>query len=342
MALSRLIEKQPPAYNPNAIELGSAILRHVKSDDGGGSTVDYFTDVTITTDEGIQLHAVIDTGKRRKNGKRPIVFVHGFPELWISWHEQMEYFSKAGHPILAMDMRGYGKSDKPIGIEQYHIYNHLVKDIHAVVEYASTKLIEEQKPLLVAHDWGSSSCWAYVCQKKSANSVAGYVSLAVPPLRAFRDNMSLKQCWASLYMVFFNMPFLPEKTFLANDARLVGDIVSSTKRAKLPTWLINSYRANALQEGSMEAQLNYYRSALQHSPTAERGSYGSKKNPLPLPTLVIRGLDDTALGDDIFRNLDQYLEHNKLVAFENCSHWIQADCPSELNSEIDTFLRELD
>ena len=56
---------------PKAIELGAPLLRHVTN---GDDDKDYFTDITITTPDGIKLHAVVDNGQRRKNGKRAIVF----------------------------------------------------------------------------------------------------------------------------------------------------------------------------------------------------------------------------------------------------------------------------
>lgn len=272
-----------------------------------------------------------------------LFIVHGFPELWVSWYKQIEYFAKLGHPILALDMRGYGKSDKPASIGAYHIYECLVKDLNAVIEYTTTNLGGEKKPLLVAHDWGAAICWHYAFQKETVDKerIAGYVALAVPPGKAFEDNMTLKQLWASLYMAFFNMPWLPEKLFLYKNAVFVGLIMNDVKRGHLPTWLTNTYRANCLQPGAMQAQFNYYRSALQQAPKPPNGSYGTKENPMPLPTLILRGLDDSALGDDIFRNLDLYLKNNKLVAFKNCSHWIQWDCPNEVNSEIDAFLATL-
>ena len=103
-------------YNPDSVELGSSLfLQYTDNKSAGDNT--YFIDATITTKDDTKLHAVVDAGQRRKKGKRPIVFVHGFPELWISCIDQMEYFAKLGHPILALNMRGYGKSDKPKGID---------------------------------------------------------------------------------------------------------------------------------------------------------------------------------------------------------------------------------
>lgn len=336
-----------PAYDPDAAEqLGASLLRHAESGVGG---TDSFEDVTITAEDGVRLHAVADTGGRRVGGKRPIVFVHGFPELWVSWMDQMEHFARLGHPILALSMRGYGMSDKPPGVDNYNL-DHLVKDVGAAVDYATTDLVKGHaarlKPLLVAHDWGANVCWRFVCGKRNAGRVAGYASLTVPPPRAIRDNMTPRQLWASMYMPFLTVPWLPEKLCLLNDAWCVGTIVSDTKRASLPAWLINAYRANVLQGGAMEAQLNYYRSWLAGGSKGAQdddndGDYGTKENRLPLPVLVVRAADDAYLGGDIFRSLELYLENSRLVVLDNCSHWVQADCPDEVCGEIAAFLDEL-
>ena len=333
----------PAKYIGTNNELGATLLKN----DDGIADHKHFTDVTITTNnDGVRLHAVMDAGQRRQKGKRPIIFVHGFPELWVSYHNQLEYFASRGHPVLAIDMRGYGLSDKPRGIDRYNMNTYLVNDIRCVVEYATRELGGDGrlKPLLVAHDWGASVCWTYVCQNRTVmnGEVVGYVSLTMPPMRAFKDNMSIKQAWMSLYMVYFNMPWVPEKVFLANDAWFIGAIMKDCKRATLPEWLVGAYRANVLQPKAMESQLNYYRSAIQQAPKPAEDVRGTKSNRLPLPVLIMRGLDDNVLGDDLFKGLDEYLSDVKLVEVENCSHWMQADCPDEVNTEIEGFLGRFD
>jgi hypothetical protein len=142
-------------------------------------------------------------------------------------------------------------------------------------------------------------------------------------------------------MIFFNMPWLPEKLFLRNNAAMIGTIMDDTNRVKPPEFMINAYRANVLQEGSMEAQLNYYRSVVQKSPKPGKNDYGTRENRFPLPALIIRGLDDVALKSDIFRNLDLYLEHFKLVeldvlcagmAFLNLNTWLR--CNNLLSQKV--------
>ncbi|WP_294191082.1 alpha/beta fold hydrolase, partial [uncultured Sphingomonas sp.] len=61
---------------------------------------------------------MIDTGGARLRvaveGTGPlIVLVHGFPESWYSWRHQLPVLAGAGYTAAAIDVRGYGGSDKP-------------------------------------------------------------------------------------------------------------------------------------------------------------------------------------------------------------------------------------
>uniref|UniRef100_A0A7S2Y4C4 AB hydrolase-1 domain-containing protein n=1 Tax=Entomoneis paludosa TaxID=265537 RepID=A0A7S2Y4C4_9STRA len=297
----------------------------------------------------------MDSGCTRIQGKRPIVFVHGFPELWISWLDQMKYYIMKGHPVLALNMRGYGNSEKPKNLESFHLYDNILDDIRAAVMFLKSESKSSDAPLLVAHDWGASICWAYAChgQTTKDGEIAGYASLAIPPGECFEANMNLSQLWASLYIFFFNMPWLPEKAMLANNGWLIGCMMNATKNAILPPWMINAYRANCLQEGAMTAQLNYYRHLVQKQPKPHPddllGPHESidklgEKLPgrrLDLPVLMIRGKDDGALTEHVFVGYDRYLNNARLVALDNCSHWIQADCPNEVHQELDNFLEQI-
>ena len=175
--------KSPPSFSA-----GSPLGVELMGEDG-------FRNVFFGSADGTQLHAVEDDGSRRVVGKRPIVFVHGFPELWVSWRSQLSKFAAAGHPVLALSMRGYGLSDKPSEIAAFDTVL-LTQDIRAAVgtiarfvvhracsrsrelnptlcgrqvqfceqsvAEASSSRSKVDKPLLVAHDWGAGVCWSFV------------------------------------------------------------------------------------------------------------------------------------------------------------------------------------
>ena len=336
-------------YDPSSVELGAAVLKNNSEFQDGDFKDVYFDNAK----DGCKLHAVMDTGRHRVKGKRPIVFVHGFPEMWISWMDQLNYYAKKGHPVLALDMRGYGLSDKPKSLFHYHMFNYILEDVRAAVHYLTKDT--KETPLLVAHDWGASVCWAYVCQGKTTKDgeIVGYATLAIPPPEMFEAKMGLKQFWASLYIIFFNMPWLPEFIMLFNNAWLIGRMMNATKVAKLPAWVTSTYRTNCLQERAMTAQLNYYRYVVQKQPKPHSADVlGPKKDKqsgemvagrkLDLPILMIRGKDDGAITGDLFEGYEQYLTNARLLALDNCSHWIQADCPDRVNQELDKLLEQVD
>ena len=66
---------------------------------------------------GIKIHYV-EEGDR---DKPMMLFVHGFPEFWYSWRHQMKYFAKEGYYVVALDLPGYGDSEKPDNLDQYHV-----------------------------------------------------------------------------------------------------------------------------------------------------------------------------------------------------------------------------
>ena len=99
---------------------------------------------------GLKLHYV----EAGSEDKPLILFVHGFPEFWFVWRHQMEYF-KQNYRVIALDNRGYGDSEKPLGIDNYHI-KALVEDVKLLVEGVGVS-----KFTLVGHDWGGAICWTF-------------------------------------------------------------------------------------------------------------------------------------------------------------------------------------
>src|SRR6195256_533989 len=89
-----------------------------------------------------------------EQGEGPLVLlVHGFPESWFSWRHQIDALAAAGFRVVAPDMRGYGKSDRPEGIDQYTIL-HLVGDMVGILD-----ALGAPTAVIAGHDWGASIAW---------------------------------------------------------------------------------------------------------------------------------------------------------------------------------------
>jgi len=116
---------------------------------------------------GIKVRAAIQ-------GEGPlVVMVHGFPESWYSWRHQMAPLAAAGFTACAIDVRGYGGSDKPHAVEAYAM-KEIAADVAGVIEALSPG-----KPaVLIGHDWGAPIVWhTAVLHPKQVRAVAG---LSVP------------------------------------------------------------------------------------------------------------------------------------------------------------------
>ena len=90
-----------------------------------------------------------------KAGTGPLmVFIHGFPDYWYGWREQLMDLSDK-YTVVAMDTRGYNLSDKPSGYENYSM-DFLVGDVEAVIKNEN-----REKAIIVGHDWGGGIAWSF-------------------------------------------------------------------------------------------------------------------------------------------------------------------------------------
>lgn len=103
-----------------------------------------------------------------------LVFVHGWPELSISWRHQLPVFAALGFRCVAPDMRGYGRSSTYTRHEDFA--QALIVD--DMLELLAS--LGRDKAVWIGHDWGSNVVWniASHCPDKTA----GVASLCVPYL----------------------------------------------------------------------------------------------------------------------------------------------------------------
>jgi len=118
-------------------------------------------------------------------GKGPLVLmVHGFPESWFSWRHQIAPIAQAGFTAAAIDVRGYGGSDKPGDVAAYDM-----ESLTAEVAGVAKALQPDAPAILIGHDWGAPIVWNSALSRPEAfRAVAG---LSVPfsgvPARPFTD-----------------------------------------------------------------------------------------------------------------------------------------------------------
>ncbi|MFK7733603.1 MAG: alpha/beta fold hydrolase [Pseudomonadales bacterium] len=121
--------------------------------------------------DGVQLHAVC-AEPELANGKPPVILCHGMPGLWFSWRHQLPALAAAGYFAIAIDQRGYGRSDRPSDVNAY-TSTHTVQDLCCVLDY-----FDAPRGYFVGQDFGAAQ--VYNLALRQPDKVAGLVGMACP------------------------------------------------------------------------------------------------------------------------------------------------------------------
>lgn len=288
---------------------------------------------------GVRLHYV-------SAGKGPlIIFLHGFPEFWYEWKNQLAVFGQ-DHLAVAPDMRGYNLSAKPAEVDQYQV-KYLIEDVRALAAHLGHK-----KFTLVAHDWGGAVAWALASAHPESIEKLVIVNAPHPGVFARLLAEDPKQQQASQYMLMFRSP-QAEATLSANHYAVLVNIVlgaglqsgafnEEDKKAYIEAWS---------QPGALTGGLNYYRAAQVGPPppgsegsakTASTGNFGvdPAKLTVSAPTLVIWGEKDTALLTGNLDGLDRFVPKLTIKRIPEGTHWVIHEKPDEVNRYIREFIRK--
>jgi epoxide hydrolase 4 len=275
----------------------------------------------LITTNGIQLHYV-----SQGQGKL-MLFLHGFPEFWYSWRHQLTEFGQDYHAV-AIDLRGYNDSDKPKSGDAYQM-EEFVQDIDGMITG-----LGYENCLLVAHDWGGAIAWNFAYQYP--HRVERLIVLNIPhPAKFIQGLKTPQQLLKSWYIFFFQLPILPEIFWQANGYDRIAKVFSNMaidKTAFSPEDL-EAYKTAAAKEGALTAMINYYRGIF--SKLSLRQIPPEK---LDIPTLMIWGEQDRALGKELTYGTDEYVHDLTLKYIPNCSHWVQQERPELVNQYIREFL----
>ena len=158
---------------------------------------------------GVRLHyASVGTGPL-------VLFLHGYPSFWYQWKDQMAEMGR-DHLAVGLDMRGYNLSSKPEGLEPYTM-KYLVEDVRQFAEKIGGN---DQKFVLVAHDWGANVAWAFAMYHPEMLEKLIIINGAHPFVseRELRENPA--QRYASNYFFVFNGYLAPgEQPIDENDTQ---------------------------------------------------------------------------------------------------------------------------
>ncbi|MBT8372963.1 MAG: alpha/beta hydrolase, partial [Deltaproteobacteria bacterium] len=202
---------------------------------------------------GIRLHYV-----SRGRGKL-IMFVHGFPEYWAEWENQLLEFS-TDHQAVAPDMRGYNLSSKPQDVEKYRVTD-LIEDLRALAEHLGHK-----KMILVGHDWGGAVAWSVAMRHPDWVDKLIIINAPHPAVFARELLKNPAQQKASQYMLMLRSAKAEQVLSENNYSRLLNVLSQFGSKWELTGKDRLKYIEAWSQPGALTGGLNYYRASPLYPP----------------------------------------------------------------------------
>lgn len=294
-------------------------------------------------------------------GEGPLVIlVHGFPESWYSWRNQLPALAAAGYRAVAIDVRGYGRTSSPRSVDEYRMIK-MVGDIVGLVG-----ALGEDQATLIGHDWGAPIVWNSALLRPDL--FRGVAGLSVPynprgnvrPLAAFR----LMAGKDEFYIEYFQQPGRAE-TEIERDVRgwllgfyhcASGDVVDGPNIAMvergtqlrdkfvypeaMPSWLTDAdldIYAGEFERSGFSGGLNRYRNVDRD--WEDLAAFENR--PIEVPALFVGGSRDgpTVWGGSAIERFAETLPAlTKSVIIDGSGHWIQQERAEQTNVELLEFL----
>jgi pimeloyl-ACP methyl ester carboxylesterase len=292
----------------------------------------------MTADPAIQTMMVEANGLAFEvdtcgSGDRLALCLHGFPEAACSWRYQLPLLAELGYRVWAPNQRGYGRSTRPPKIDDYRTAA-LVADVAALIDVSGARSVT-----LIGHDWGAAIAWLFATDR--VRPLERLVIMNVPHPAIFAQRLrTVEQALRSWYILFFQLPWLPEFILRRNAAEPIARAfrASAADPTRFGPDVLDVYRRNALAPGALTALLNWYRALARDARRHAARAYP----PIDIPTLLIWGEADVALSKATTLGTERYVHDLTLRYLPGVSHWVQQDAPETVNAMVSAFLRGLD
>ncbi|MBD1868190.1 alpha/beta hydrolase [Cyanobacteria bacterium FACHB-471] len=269
---------------------------------------------------GIRLHYVTQ-------GEGPLMLMlHGFPEFWYSWRKQIPEFAQ-DYKVVALDLRGYNDSEKPTDQSAY-VMSEFIKDIEGVI-----RGLGYDRCVLVGHDWGGAIAWNFAYAHPEL--VEKLIILNLPHPAKFAEGLRTpQQLLRSSYIFFFQIPWLPELLVQASGYQIVAAALTgmAVNKSAFSDADLAAYKEAAAKPGALTAMINYYRNPFQ------QGIVNQEWGVLDVPTLMIWGENDTALGKELTYGTEAYVRDFQIRYIPDCSHWVQQERPDLVTQYMREYL----
>jgi pimeloyl-ACP methyl ester carboxylesterase len=267
-----------------------------------------------------------------------VVLLHGFPELGYSWRHQLGPLGAAGFHVVAPDMPGYGRSDKP--------------DVTYDCEWINATIIGlvdalgADRVVIAGHDWGGLLVWTMA--RQYPERIAGVIGLNTPDLprpvappvailrRRTRDR--------PFYLVQFQDRGVAEWVFSwggrerCHFVDVMFGFPATVVAEAFPPEVLEVYKRAFRVEGALTPPLEYYRNMDRNWELTA----GIAHRTIDVPCLMISAADDRVLTPAMADGMEARVPNLEKIVIEHCGHWTQQEHPQETTAAMLAYLQRLD
>ena len=302
---------------------------------------------------GIRMH-VAEAGEGF-----PVVFVHGWPELWYSWRHQLQALGDAGFRAIAPDMRGYGETEAPPDPKQYRT-SVICADIAGLLDALGI-----EKAAIVGHDWGGYHIWQFGLRYPERTERLVGLNTPYSPPTEVPSSAALHGAFGAgdrgYYMLYFQEPGQAEAELGADVRGNLAKIMHRYDRAQ-DLWTFatvggdgSGVCTNIEPGGTLltEAELDVYTEAFERTGFTGGFNYyramdynwedarALASSTITAPAMMVTAENDLILRPQAAEPMRAHIPNLRIEHIKNCSHWTQQERPDEVNALLIDFLGDL-
>lgn len=297
------------------------------------------TDESAVLIDGPWTHRTVSAAGTRfhiaEAGEGPLVLLlHGFPQFWWSWHGQLTALADAGYRAVAVDLRGYGASDKPP--RGYDLIT-LASDAAGLI-----RALGEAEAVVVGHSTGGMLGWTMAVY--FPRTVRRLAAVSMPHPRRLRSAVLARgQGWASRHLLGFQLPAVPERRLVADDAEQVAAMLRAWSR---PGWPDPETERNCRDAfripGVAHSSLEYHRWLFRSQARPDGRRYMRRmRRPVSVPTLHVHGALDPVVLPGTARGSGRYVEAPyRWRMIEGAGHFPHQERPELFDSALIGWLTD--
>lgn len=297
-------------------------------------------DATHVLVEGPWRHRFVSANGARfhvaEAGEGPLVLLlHGFPQTWWCWRAQLVGLADAGYRVAAMDLRGYGASDKP---PRGYDTPTLAADVAAVV-----RSLGEPAAAVVGHDWGAFVAWSMPALEPAVTRGIAAMSMAHPLRLRSALLGSHAQRRASSYVWEYQQPWRPERQLVRD-----GEVERLLRRWGGPGWpadpeIVQRYTDAMRVPFVAHSALEYYRWAVRSLLRPDGRAFAEAvERPITVPVLQLHGALDRCILAGTAAGSDRWVEGEfRDVVFEGAGHFVPEERADDVTAALVDWLPTL-